>query len=42
MLSLATLNSDLASLTDTTATAGTDNITLTVTDSFNNIAHSDD
>ncbi len=37
-VSLSQLNSDLASLTDKDATAGTDNITMTVTDSFGNTA----
>ena len=36
-VSLATLNSDLASLKDTNGTAGTDNIAVTVTDSFGNV-----
>ena len=36
-VSLATLNSDLASLKDTNGTAGTDTIAVTVTDSFGNV-----
>ena len=36
-VSLATLNSDLATLKDTNGTAGTDNIAVTVTDSFGNV-----
>ena len=36
-VSLATLNSDLASLKDTNGTAGTDAIAVTVTDSFGNV-----
>ena len=41
-VSLATLNSDLASLKDTNGTAGTDTIAVTVTDSFGNVGTSDD
>ena len=36
--SLSALNTDLATLTDTNGTAGTDNITMTATDSFGNRA----